>query len=81
MKTKRRHGIALALMAALAAPLQAQPTGKKSITQDTYDIWKSIQGAALSSDGRWAIYTLTPVVGDGEVIVRATEGSVEYRAP
>jgi dipeptidyl aminopeptidase/acylaminoacyl peptidase len=65
----------------LLAPLAAGAQGKKVLTQDTYDTWKQIQGSGLSADGRWAIYTLTPVVGDGEVVVRATSAATEYRAP
>lgn len=68
--------VALVGQAEVAAP---QGATKKPLTQDTYDIWKNIQGATLSPDGRWAVYTLSPVVGDGEVVVRATEGSTEYR--
>ena len=67
------------LLLLLPAGLAAQ--GKKVLTQDTYDSWKQIQGSALSADGKWAIYTLTPVVGDGEVVVRSTQGATEYRAP
>lgn len=59
----------------------ALPSGKKPITQDTYDEWRTISGAALSNDGRWAVYTLSPVVGEGELVVRATGSSTEYRVP
>ena len=69
------------LAALLFVPALALGQGKKVLTQDTYDLWRQIQAPALSADGRWAIYTLTPVVGDGEVVVRATEGATEYRAP
>ena len=55
--------------------------GHKVLTQDTYDSWRQIQGAVLSPDGRWAMYTLTPVVGDGDVVLRATSGSTERRLP
>ncbi|MFN9116413.1 MAG: alpha/beta hydrolase family protein [Gemmatimonas sp.] len=57
------------------------PAGKKPITQETYDLWRTISGAALSNDGRWAAYTLSPVVGEGELIVRATASATEYKAP
>ncbi|HEY0929736.1 MAG TPA: prolyl oligopeptidase family serine peptidase [Gemmatimonas sp.] len=57
------------------------PAGKKPITQDTYDEWRTIGGAALSNDGKWAVYTLSPVVGEGELVVRATGAATEYRAP
>ena len=59
---------------------QPLPVGKKAITQDTYDEWRTMQGATLSADGKWAAYTLSPVVGDGEVVVRGTSGTTEYRA-
>jgi hypothetical protein len=66
------------LIAALPLPLLAQ---KKALTQADWDRWRSINGAALSNDGKWAAYTLTPQVGDGEFVVRATSGSTEYRVP
>lgn len=56
----------------------ALPAGKKPITQDTYDAWRTISGASLSNDGKWAAYTVSPVVGEGTLIVRATSGNTEY---
>ncbi len=57
------------------------PAGKKPITQDTYDEWRTITGSMLSNDGKWAAYTLSPVVGEGELLVRSTSAATEYRAP
>jgi len=57
------------------------PAGKKPITQDVYDLWRTISGSSLSNDGKWAVYTQSPVVGEGELVVRATTGSTEYRVP
>lgn len=71
---------ALALLACVAMPLGAQAP-KKPITQDTYDIWRSASGTTISADGRWVAYTNTPVVGDGELVIRATQGSTEWRVP
>ena len=56
----------------------ALPAGKKPITQDTYDEWRTISGASLSNDGKWVAYTVSPVVGEGNLVVRATTGSTEY---
>jgi len=56
--------IAVLLTVALAAPLAAQ-TSKKALTQADWDKWKSINAPALSNDGKWAVYTLIPQVGDG----------------
>jgi hypothetical protein len=64
----------------VAAPLAAQAP-KKVLTQADWDKWKSIQAPALSNDGKWAVYTLVPQVGDGELVVRSTSGSTEYHVP
>ena len=57
------------------------PAGKKAITQATYDEWRTISGSSLSADGKWAVYSVSPVVGEGEVVVRATTGAAEYHVP
>ncbi len=66
-----------ALLCLLAAPLAAQ--AKRAITQDTYDQWRTISGATLSPDGKFAMYTLSSVVGDGDVLIRATGSDTEWR--
>ena len=72
--------LAVTLLVAVAAPLGAQGS-KKALTQADWDKWKSITAPALSSDGKWAVYTLQPQVGDGELVIRSTSGSTEYRIP
>ena len=62
----------------LASPVLAQ---KKALTQADWDRWRSIQAPTLSPDGRWAAYTLSPQVGDGEFVVRSTTSNTEYRVP
>ncbi len=72
----------LALLCALAAPWCTPSTAsaqKKALTQADWDRWRSIQGATLSNDGKWVAYTLSPQVGDGEFVVRSTEGATEHR--
>ncbi|MBI2409058.1 MAG: S9 family peptidase [Gemmatimonadetes bacterium] len=79
MKIRRLVSVAAraVMLLAVAAPLAAQT--KKPITQDTYDQWRTIQGATLSPDGKFAMYTVSPVVGDGEVVIRSTAASTEWR--
>ena len=92
LSPRARRAMALAIaagaLAHLPASLGAQPAvsaassvpaGKKPITQDVYDLWRVIQSPSLSPDGRWAAYTVTPQVGDGEVIARATAAATEHR--
>ena len=71
--------LSMSLLAALT-PLVTHAQ-KKVLTQADWDRWRSIQGASLSNDGKWAAYTLAPQVGDGEFVVRATTGTTEYRVP
>ena len=70
----------VALLVSAPSLLLAQGP-RKVITQDTYDIWRSISQPTLSANGEWAVYTLTPTVGDGEFIARSTSGTTEHRAP
>ncbi|CAN5659747.1 prolyl oligopeptidase family serine peptidase [soil metagenome] len=65
-------------VAAQSAP-QASSSVKQVITQDEYDTWRSIQGATLSRDGHWAAYTLTPQVGEGDLVAHSTTGAAEHR--
>ncbi len=75
------HGATLALFI-LVVPAAAQaPVSKRALTQADWDRWRSIAGAALSNDGKWAGYTLIPQVGDGEMVIRSTQGATEYRIP
>ncbi|MEP6492776.1 MAG: prolyl oligopeptidase family serine peptidase [bacterium] len=71
---------ALALTVALLLPSAAHAQ-KKVITPADWDKWKSISAPALSNDGKWAAYTLLPQIGDGELVIRSTTGTTEFRVP
>jgi dienelactone hydrolase len=77
MKNSIRFGIAVLM---LLAPVHARAQ-KKVLTQADWDRWRSIQQPVLSPDGRWAGWTLSPQVGDGEYVIRSTTGTTEYRIP
>ncbi len=70
----------LAFLFAAASGLQAQ-SARKPISQDVYDSWKTISGSSLSADGQWVTYTHSPVVGNGEVVLRSTKAATEWRYP
>ncbi|HEX6049172.1 MAG TPA: prolyl oligopeptidase family serine peptidase [Gemmatimonadaceae bacterium] len=74
--------VALAATLTVPASLAAQAVAqKRALTSADWDTWRSIQGATISPDGKWALYSLVPQVGDGEMVVRATQGTTEYRVP
>ena len=62
-------------------PVASAHTAGKRLTQADWDLWKSIQGTALSPDGEWIAYSIVPQVGDGELVVRSTTRGTEYRVP
>src|SRR5678815_1841691 len=83
--TPMRHARAFSLaFLAIVGPGRASaqaPAPKRALTQADWDHWRSITGAVLSRDGKWAAYTLVPLVGDGELVIRSTQGATEYRVP
>ncbi len=54
---------------------------KRALTHNDYDSWRSIQGQALSRDGKLVAYAAVPQDGDGEIIVRNLATGAEWRAP
>lgn len=85
MNTHFRSSLALAavLLIAGTAWAAAEPTplsAKKPITHDVYAGWRSIQGSALSVDGRYAAYALVGQESDGEVVVRQLSDGREWRS-
>src|SRR5690242_14465516 len=68
------------LAAAIGTSASAQ-AAKRPLTPEDWDHWRSISSPAVSNDGRWVAYSLVPQVGDGDLVVRATNGSTEYRIP
>ncbi len=72
--------IAAALLMAVPATAGAQAAGgKRPLTHDDYDGWKSIRGQQISADGRWVLYQIQPQDGEGELVVRSTRSETEYR--
>ncbi len=55
-----------ALFIAIAA-LAAVASAQKPLDHDVYEIWTAIDDEAISSDGRFILYSLTHEVGDGAI--------------
>lgn len=53
------------------AQRKAKPASvsKVPLTHDVYDGWKIIPASALSTDGRFALYTINPREGDGKLFI------------
>src|SRR5436853_4701508 len=75
-----RRQLAAACIAALLISSVVFAQQKRPLTHADYDSWRSIQGQALSRDGKYLAYALVPQDGDGEVVVRHLESGKEWRA-
>ena len=53
-----------------AQNLPAVQAGKKPLTHDVYDGWKSIGERLISNDGQYAVYAINPQEGDGELVIQ-----------
>lgn len=65
MRTRYFITAMLLLFAVFYADAQRKP-----LTHDVYDDWKDIQNVAISNDGNWAAYRISPQVGDAVLEIR-----------
>lgn len=57
----------------------AQPAAPKPIALDDILAWKGLGASAISNDGQWIAYRLSPLQGDSDVIIRSTSSDKEYK--
>ena len=55
------------------------PAALKQLDPADLAFWKNVRFTALSNDGKWFAYQLTPNKGDAEVVVRPTAEGEERR--
>ncbi len=68
--TMKKEYFILVLAILVSTSIQAQEKKtKKPVDFTVYDGWKVIERQAISNDGKWVSYELTPYKGDGELIV------------
>jgi dipeptidyl aminopeptidase/acylaminoacyl peptidase len=74
--TVRALLVLVVCLAAAAALAGTQPV-------ELVDLMKmrTIRGEVISEDGAWVAYELRPDRGDGELVVRSTEGDTAYAVP
>jgi hypothetical protein len=77
----RRYALLSTLLLAGALPAAAQPQAKKPLDHDVYEIWNRITEQAVSDDGRWALFSLSPEDGDAELRVKSLTSDQAYRVP
>ncbi len=54
---------------------------KKALDHSVYDGWENIGERAISSDGKYVVYAITPQEGDGTLVIQATDNSYKKLVP
>lgn len=61
-----------------AVPFRAASPDKRPIELADIMAWRGIGATSLSDDGEWFGYRISPVEGDGDVVIRQTRGEKQY---
>lgn len=77
MKRSVRWFVSLSVL----LPLGALAQSKKPLDHTVYDGWQSIGSKAISNNGQWVVYTITPQEGDATLIIRNLKNSQEVSVP
>src|SRR5262245_58816415 len=70
-----------ALLVAASSPARSQAPAKRPLSHDDYNKFRAVAAPALSPDGAYLAYGLTPQEGDGEFVVRHLPSGKEFRHP
>lgn len=55
-------------------PFLTSAQDKKVLDHSVYNNWKKLENPAISSDGKWISYEITPQKGDGYLYIKNSEG-------
>ena len=58
------------LIFAMALATVFSASAKKPLDHDAFDSWNNVRVYPMSDDGAWAVYTVNPQEGDGNLIFR-----------
>ena len=70
--------VILVIVAVMPFVIAAQSAAPKPIDLEAYTKFKRITGSAISTDGKWMLYTLTPNEGDATLFVKALDSDKVY---
>lgn len=75
----RRFLCSAFILVSLAGQLEAQE--KRTLSYVELMKFRQIENPSISKDGHWIAFAANPDRGDGEVIVRSTDGAARYAVP
>jgi hypothetical protein len=64
-----------------AASGAVDPKTPRPITLEDYPRFKRLANQAISTDGKWMLYTVTPNEGDGTLFVQSLDTTTKYEIP
>jgi dienelactone hydrolase len=67
--------------ATLQGTAKTDPTAKKVLGLADIGRWNRIANAALSADGQWMTFVISPNEGDGNLLIKQTSGTTSYTSP
>jgi dipeptidyl aminopeptidase/acylaminoacyl peptidase len=73
--------LALSVIALGILPSALAAQEKRTLTYADLMKFRQVESPSISRDGRWIALAADPDRGDGEVIVRSTDGSTRYTVP
>lgn len=79
-RTCQTFAVLLTLVAVVLPGVHAQED-KRPLEIADYRLWRTIQGAEISDDGRWASWTYTKVRGDDTLTVRSLDSRARHDIP
>jgi dipeptidyl aminopeptidase/acylaminoacyl peptidase len=59
----------------------AQQPAKKPLDHSVYDNWQSIGSKAISNNGQWTVYTVTPQEGDASLVIYNNQNGQRLEVP
>ena len=74
------HYYTLTVIFVLVGVMTSYGQDKKTLDHDVYDIWNFINEQTISADGRWVMWSYSPVEGDAELRIQNVTSGQTYSA-
>ncbi|MDB5203859.1 MAG: family peptidase [Ferruginibacter sp.] len=69
------------LAALMLLSIDALAQSRKPLDHSVYDNWKSVGERAISNDGNYAVYAISPQEGDGQLVIRHLKNNYQLNVP
>ncbi len=69
----------LTLLLLISVALLNLDAQKKNLSREDYDKWQNLGSYAISDDGKWLSYTISPVEGNDTLFVVSTDKKTEFK--